>query len=179
MPALCRTFPVSDRHVSVREVNQRGIFPAQSRTFARFAVNYSTTAQNGSSQERVPKRRAVPRGAVPIDLGRNYRIQSPFHSQLTISERPLPLEGHLFTICSLFRPQTIESAGSSRSSPDRKIAEKRLNSYRIAKICRTSVETIEEFYASHIKTRLDAAAINITRKKKGAKVVAKELRTAT
>ena len=47
--------------------------------------------------------------------------------------------------------------------------------YQIAKNCRTSVEMVEKFYASHIKTRLDAAAINIMRKKK----VAKELRTGT
>jgi hypothetical protein len=51
--------------------------------------------------------------------------------------------------------------------------------YQIAKNCRTSVEMIEKYYASHIKTRLDAAAINIMRKKKGVKKVAKELRTDT
>lgn len=44
--------------------------------------------------------------------------------------------------------------------------------YQIAKNCRTSVEMIEKYYASHIKTQLDAAAINIMRprlKKKPAK----------
>lgn len=51
--------------------------------------------------------------------------------------------------------------------------------YQIAKNCRTSVEMIEKFYASHIKTRLDAAAINIMCKKKVARQVAKELRTGT
>jgi hypothetical protein len=51
--------------------------------------------------------------------------------------------------------------------------------YQIAKNCRTSVEMIEKFYASHIKTRRDAAAINIMRKKKAARQVAKELRTGT
>lgn len=40
--------------------------------------------------------------------------------------------------------------------------------YQIAKNCRTSVEMIEKYYASHIKDRLDAAAINI-RKPKAAK----------
>ena len=35
--------------------------------------------------------------------------------------------------------------------------------YQIAKNCRTSVEMIEKFYASHIKTTLDAAAINVQR----------------
>jgi integrase len=35
--------------------------------------------------------------------------------------------------------------------------------YQIAKNCRTSVEMIEKFYASHIKTMLDAAAINVRR----------------
>jgi integrase len=33
--------------------------------------------------------------------------------------------------------------------------------YQIAKNCRTSVEMIEKFYASHIKNMLDAAAINV------------------
>lgn len=33
--------------------------------------------------------------------------------------------------------------------------------YQIAKNCRTSVEMIEKYYASHIKTNLDAAAINV------------------
>jgi integrase len=33
--------------------------------------------------------------------------------------------------------------------------------YQIAKNCRTSVEMIEKYYAAHIKTRLDAAAINV------------------
>ena len=37
--------------------------------------------------------------------------------------------------------------------------------YQIAKNCRTSVEMIEKYYAAHIKTNLDAAAINIMRPK--------------
>lgn len=36
---------------------------------------------------------------------------------------------------------------------------------QIAKNCRTSVEMIEKYYAAHIKTNLDAAAINIMRQK--------------
>jgi integrase len=35
--------------------------------------------------------------------------------------------------------------------------------YQIAKNCRTSVEMIEKYYAAHLKTQLDAAAINIMR----------------
>ena len=35
--------------------------------------------------------------------------------------------------------------------------------YQVAKNCRTSVEMIEKFYAAHIKTRLDASAINVRR----------------
>ena len=38
--------------------------------------------------------------------------------------------------------------------------------YQIAKNCRTSVEMIEKFYASHIKNTLDAAAINVRKTKK-------------
>jgi len=37
--------------------------------------------------------------------------------------------------------------------------------YQIAKNCRTSVEMIEKHYAAHIKTSLDAAAINVRRQK--------------
>lgn len=39
--------------------------------------------------------------------------------------------------------------------------------YQIAKNCRTSVEMIEKYYAAHIKDRLDAAAINVRKPKKG------------
>ncbi len=35
--------------------------------------------------------------------------------------------------------------------------------YQIAKNCRTSVEMIEKYYASHISTTIDAAAINVRR----------------
>lgn len=38
--------------------------------------------------------------------------------------------------------------------------------YQIAKNCRTSVEMIEKYYASHIKDRLDAAAINVRKPRK-------------
>jgi hypothetical protein len=37
--------------------------------------------------------------------------------------------------------------------------------YRIAKNCRTSAEMIEKYHAAHIKTQLDATAINIMRPK--------------
>jgi integrase len=38
--------------------------------------------------------------------------------------------------------------------------------YQIAKNCRTSVEMIERFYAAHIKSTLDAAAINTIKPKR-------------
>ena len=37
--------------------------------------------------------------------------------------------------------------------------------YQIAKNCRTSVEMIEKYYASHIKTNIDAAAVNVMKPK--------------
>lgn len=43
--------------------------------------------------------------------------------------------------------------------------------YQIAKNCRTSVEMIERFYATHIKTALDAAAINTRRSSSRYKVI--------
>jgi integrase len=45
--------------------------------------------------------------------------------------------------------------------------------YQIAKNCRTSVEMIEKFYASHIKNTLDAAAINVRKPKPIKKAIAK------
>ncbi|HWB49090.1 MAG TPA: hypothetical protein VG651_08270 [Stellaceae bacterium] len=39
--------------------------------------------------------------------------------------------------------------------------------YQIAKNCRTSVELIEKHYAAHIKSTLDAAAINIRKPRVG------------
>ena len=36
--------------------------------------------------------------------------------------------------------------------------------YQVAKNCRTSVEMIEKYYASHIKNTLDASAINVRKK---------------
>ncbi len=43
--------------------------------------------------------------------------------------------------------------------------------YQIAKNCRTSVEMIETFYASHIKATLDASAINVRKPKRPATTV--------
>ena len=37
--------------------------------------------------------------------------------------------------------------------------------YQVAKNCRTSVEMIEKYYAAHIKTNLDASAINVMKPK--------------
>ena len=37
--------------------------------------------------------------------------------------------------------------------------------HQIAKNCRTSLEMIEKYYASHIKTSLDASAINVRKPK--------------
>jgi integrase len=41
--------------------------------------------------------------------------------------------------------------------------------YQVAKNCRTSVEMIEKYYASHIKNTLDAAAINVRKTKPSTK----------
>jgi integrase len=37
--------------------------------------------------------------------------------------------------------------------------------YQVAKNCRTSVEMIEKYYASHLKNTLDASAINVRKPK--------------
>ncbi|MGR9168636.1 tyrosine-type recombinase/integrase [Rhizobium sp. KDH_Rht_773_N] len=43
--------------------------------------------------------------------------------------------------------------------------------YQIAKNCRTSVEMIEKYYASHISTSISAAAVNVKRKAKSKKAI--------
>ncbi len=48
------------------------------------------------------------------------------------------------------------------------------NIHQIANNCRTSVQMIEEHYASHIKDRLDAAAINIQRPRRVRKAAQKQ-----
>jgi len=46
--------------------------------------------------------------------------------------------------------------------------------YQIAKNCRTSVEMIEKYYAAHLKTQLDASAINIMRSRPKKRAVSKK-----
>jgi integrase len=46
--------------------------------------------------------------------------------------------------------------------------------YQVAKNCRTSVEMIEKYYASHIKNTLDTSAINVRRAKPSTTVVDKD-----
>ena len=46
--------------------------------------------------------------------------------------------------------------------------------YQVAKNCRTSVEMIEKYYAAHLKTQLDASAINIMRPRSKKKTVPKK-----
>lgn len=43
--------------------------------------------------------------------------------------------------------------------------------YQVAKNCRTSVEMIEKYYASHISTSISAAAVNVKRKAKSKKAI--------
>jgi integrase len=51
--------------------------------------------------------------------------------------------------------------------------------YQVAKNCRTSVEMIEKYYASHISTNISAAAVNVRRKAKSKqKIVEHEKRNA-
>jgi hypothetical protein len=53
--------------------------------------------------------------------------------------------------------------------------------YQIAKNCRTSVEMIEKFYAAHLKTTLDASAINVRKPKQhqSTEAIAERLTKAT
>jgi hypothetical protein len=47
------------------------------------------------------------------------------------------------------------------------------NIHQLANNCRTSVQMIEEHYASHIKDRIDTASINIMRPKAARKAAKK------
>ena len=48
------------------------------------------------------------------------------------------------------------------------------NINQLAKNCRTSVEMIEKYYAAHLKTQLDAAAINMMRPRPKKKATSKK-----
>lgn len=48
--------------------------------------------------------------------------------------------------------------------------------YQIAKNCRTSVEMIEKYYASHIATSISAAAVNVRRKAKSKRQIVEHAR---
>lgn len=48
--------------------------------------------------------------------------------------------------------------------------------YQIAKNCRTSVDMIEKYYASHIATSISAAAVNVKRKAKSKKQIVEHAR---
>jgi hypothetical protein len=48
--------------------------------------------------------------------------------------------------------------------------------YQIAKNCRTSVEMIEKYYAAHLKTQLDASAINVMKPRPKRELARKEPR---
>jgi integrase len=48
--------------------------------------------------------------------------------------------------------------------------------YQIAKNCRTSVEMIEKYYAAHLKTQLDASAINVMKPRPKKELARKEPR---
>jgi integrase len=50
--------------------------------------------------------------------------------------------------------------------------------YQIAKNCRTSVEMIEKYYASHIKNMLDASAINVRKGRRRGSTVVEEFAEA-
>lgn len=50
--------------------------------------------------------------------------------------------------------------------------------YQVAKNCRTSVEMIEKYYASHIRTSIDTAAVNVRREKKMPPAVKQAARNA-
>ena len=50
----------------------------------------------------------------------------------------------------------------------------RADIYQIARNCRISVEMIAKYYAAHLKTRLDAAAINIMRPRPKKKTIARK-----
>ncbi|WJR67079.1 site-specific integrase [Neorhizobium sp. CSC1952] len=48
--------------------------------------------------------------------------------------------------------------------------------YQVAKNCRTSVEMIEKYYASHISTSISAAAVNVKRKARSKKEIVEHAR---
>jgi len=104
-------------------------------------------------ERNVLRKKGEGRGAQPTDLIFPKRHHELFKAILTEQNLKQDREGQPRTFYSLRHTyiclRLMEGA----------------DIYQIAKNCRTSVEMIEKYYASHIKTSLDAAAINIHKKK--------------
>lgn len=109
-----------------------------------------------SRSEGLTKHRAVPvalepRELLPTDRLFNAFSRDAFNAILKEEGLKFDRDGRVRTLYSLrhtyISMRLMEGA----------------NVYQIANNCRTSVQMIEQFYAAHIKDRLDAAAINVQR----------------
>jgi integrase len=112
--------------------------------------------------ERLKARRAVECAAEGQELSPDDSVFRPFNRELfnqILNEEKLKFD----------REGRRRTAYSLRHTYISMRLEEGADIYQVANNCRTSVEMIEEFYAAHIKGRVNAAAINVQRPKAPAK----------
>ena len=104
-------------------------------------------------EERARQRKAKPRKGQAQPTDRLFPIEAARAVQHILDELKLKLD----------RDGNVRTSYSLRHTYICFRLMEGADIYQIAKNCRTSVEMIEKFYAAHIKTMLDATAINVRR----------------
>ena len=110
------------------------------------------SGQGGAAAGNGPAEELPPRYPQPNDPVFPTNHVDLFNGVLKRANLKFDREGNRRTAYSLRHTYMYAADGRSRI-------------YQIAKNCRTSVEMIEKFYASHITNSIDAAAINVRKRK--------------
>lgn len=116
----------------------------------------------------VPAEGGEPKGAAPANAKPKVQLAKPEPTDLIFPNTHRELFKDILTELKMRedREGNPRTAYSLRHTYISMRLMEGADIYQIAKNCRTSVEMIEKYYASHIKDQLDAAAINVRKSRK-------------
>jgi hypothetical protein len=116
-----------------------------------------------SSPEPNAEASLAPKGALPGAKAKKSELVKPGPTDLVFPGQPRELLNAILEEEGLKRDRDgkMRTAYSLRHTYICFRLMEGADIYQIAKNCRTSVEMIEKLYATHIKTMLDASAINV------------------
>jgi hypothetical protein len=167
----CSSYFAGKNRRTILEIEVRGkrgvgyckSMPGAVRPFERLRVRLRPARLDG-----VPRAAKAPdMAAAPAEPWRHARTHRPHLSEVATRAFQRILDEESLRFDREGRPRT---AYSLRHTYRHTYICLRLmegaDIHQIAKNCRTSVEMIEKYYAAHIKTRLDATAINVMRPQK-------------